>query len=156
LIGVGGVLVPNQVIITVLTPDDLIGSVTALTVGLRTQAQVIGLSLFYNRFVTKLTANSVKYIVPAIVKAGVYDSKVIYNLVNGLTAVPFRDYAPLIPQIANGTHFEIVQEASIQCFAATFKSIYQIPIAFGVAACIASICMGDVSKYMDNHVAVVL
>jgi hypothetical protein len=34
--------------------------------------------------------------------------------------------------------------------------IYFITIAFGVPACFAAALLGDVSKYMDDHVAVVL
>lgn len=156
LIGVGGVLIPNQVIITVITPDDLIGSVTALTVGLRSQAQVIGLSLFYSRLVTEVTKNALKDIVPPILAAGVYDAKVIIALVTSLTAVPFKDYVVRIPQLADPVHFAAVQEAAIQCFSQSFKSVYFITIAFGIPACIAASMMGDVSKFMDNHVAVVL
>lgn len=82
LIGVGGVLIANQVIITVIPPDDLIGSVTALTVVLKSQAQVISLALFYNRLYTDIYANTIKYIVPPIIEAGVYDLTVIENLVS--------------------------------------------------------------------------
>jgi Fungal trichothecene efflux pump (TRI12) len=156
LIGTGGVLIPNQVIITVITPDDLIGSVTALTVGLRCQAQVIGLALFYNRFTTEVKKNAFKYIVPAIVGAGVFNVKVITDFVNALIAVPYRDYAVAIPQLSNPKNYASVLEASIKTYSESFKSVWYITIAFGVAACVASTCLGDVSQYMDNHVAVVM
>jgi hypothetical protein len=156
LIGVGGVLVPNQVIITIITPDDLIASVTALTVGLRAQAQVIGLAIFYNRFVSEVTANAYKYVVPAAFEAGIYSPAVITDLVTSLTAVPFSQYAPLVPQLQNPANYELVKEATIQCFSQSFLLPFYITIAFGVPACIAAAFMGDVSKYMDDHVAVVL
>jgi hypothetical protein len=156
LIGVGGVLIPNQVVVTVITPDDLIGSVTALTVGLRSQAQVIGLALFYNRFEDKVLQNAYKYIVPVIVEAGVYNATVITNLVTGLTALPFRTLAADIPQLQNATHFAAVEESAIKCFSETFHFLWMITIPFGVTACIAALFMGDVSQYLDNHVAVVI
>lgn len=156
LIGVGGVLVPNQVIITTITPDDLIASVTALTVGLRSQCQVIGLSIFYNRFVNEVTKNAFKDLLPAVLRAGIFDPKVITDMVTALTAVPFYQYAPLIPQLNNTANYELVKEAAIKTFSKSFSLIYYITIPFGVTACIAATCMGDVSKYMDNHVAVII
>ena len=156
LVGVGGVLVPNQVIITIITPDDLIASVTALTVGLRAQAQVIGLSIFYNRLVHDVTKNAYSYIVPAMLEAGIYNATEITNLVTSLTGVPYYQLAPLIPELHNPANYEAVKEATIQCFSQAFVLVWYITIAFGVAACIAAAFMGDVSKYMDNHVAVVL
>lgn len=87
LIGVASALVPNQVIITVTTPDDLIASVTALTVGLRAQAQVIGLAIFYNRFVYEVTQNAHTTIVPAVVQYGIYDFDTITEYITSLTAM---------------------------------------------------------------------
>lgn len=150
-------LVPNQVIITVITPDDLIASVTALTVGLRSQAQVIGLAIFYNRFVHDVTENAYKYIVPPMIEAGIYNVTLIETFVTSLTAEPYFQLAAQIPQLAKSPSFyKLVGEGVIQCFSHAFTLVYYITIAFGVVACIAAACMGDVSKYMDNHVAVVI
>ena len=156
MIGVGGVLVPNQVIITVITPDDLIASVTALTVGLRAQSQVIGLALFYSRFVSEVTKNAYGTIVPAVVELGVFNIHTIENFVRGLTAQPIREWVPLIPALADPANVELVRQAAVACFMKSLNSIYLITIAFGVTACIASLCIGSVAEYLDNHVAVVL
>jgi hypothetical protein len=157
LIGTGGVLIPNQVIITVITPDDLIASVTALTVGLRAQAQVLGLSIFYNRFVHEVTNRAFKTIIPALVNAGVFSPTDIKTFILSLTAVPFDTLAKEIPQLlGNRTDFELVREASVSCFQGALKLVWYITVAFGVAACLAAAGMGDVSGYMDDHVAVVL
>lgn len=157
LIGTGGVLIPNQIVITVITPDDLIATVTALTVGLRAQAQVLGLSIFYNRFVTEVTKKAFTTIVPAMLGAGVYNATLIRSTIEALTAVPYSKLAPTIPQlVANSTQYEIVKESTIQCFSGSLNLVYYITIPFGVTACIVAALMGDVSKYMDEHVAVIL
>jgi hypothetical protein len=156
LIGVGGVLVPNQVVITIITPDDLIGTVTAVTVGLRAQSQLIGLALFYNRFVNELQNNVINYVVPAMFSVGIDDPTEITTIVSSLTAVPFYQLAAGIPQLQNPANYELVKEATIQGFSQSFLLPYYITIAFGVPACIAAAFMGDISKYMDDHVAVVL
>ena len=157
LIGVGGVLVPNQVIITVITPDDLIASVTALTVGLRAQAQVIGLAIFYNRLSAEVTKNTYKYAVTPFLQAGIFNSTLIEEVMNGLTAVPFAYYEATIPQLAsNPKAAATLQTAIVRVFIEAFQHVWYITIAFGVAACIAAACMGSVHRYMDKHVAVVL
>lgn len=149
-------LVPNQVIITVITPDDLIASVTALTVGLRAQAQVIGLAIFYNRFVSEVAVNAGKYVMPAMFQAGINNATTIMTMVTSLTAVPFHQYAPLIPELQIAANYDLVHEAVIQCFSRSFTLVYYITIAFGVPACIGAAFMGDLSAFLDNHVAVVL
>lgn len=157
LIGTGGVILPNQVVITIITPDDLIASVTALTVGLRAQAQVLSLSIFYNRFVTEVTKRAWKTIIPAMLASGVYDPVLIRGFVTNLTAMPYSILAQTIPQLVdNTTHLELVRESTITCFEGSLNYIYFITIAFGVAACIAAAFMGDVSQFIDGHVAVVL
>ncbi|ELR04919.1 hypothetical protein VC83_02808 [Pseudogymnoascus destructans] len=157
LLGVGGVLVPNQVIITVITPPDLLASVTALTVALRAQTQVLGLAIFYNRFVAKVTEGGYALVAPAMIKAGVYDPEVIFNLVQGMSAVPYSALAKAIPQLmADPAAYQAVGEAALESFAAAFKLIYYITIAFGAPACVAAAFMGDVGQYMNENVAVKL
>jgi hypothetical protein len=156
LIGVGGVLVPNQVVITIITPDDLIASATALTVGLRAQAQVIGLAIFYNRFVHEVTAHAIDTIVAPLIISGVYNETVIANFITSLTAVPYLELAGTIPGLVGSENYDAVKEGAISLFSESFRLVYFITIPFGVAACIAAAAMGDISKYMDKHVAVVL
>lgn len=156
LIGVGGVVVPNQVIITVITPDDLIASVAALTIGLRAQAQVIGLALFYNQFVSEVSKNALKTIVPAAIKLGLFNVHEIETFVRGLTAQPVRTWTSLIPALSDPANVEFMRRASAACFLKSLNHVYLITIAFGVTACIASMCIGSVTQYMDNHVAIVL
>lgn len=159
LIGTGGVLVPNQVIITVITPDDLIASVTALTVGLRAQAQVLGLSIFYNRYVYQVTTKSYKTIVPALIISGVFDIDTITSFITDLTAVPFKELYLMIPGLvgsANAANYEMTAKAVVECFSEAIKFVWWITVPFGVCACVVAAFMGDVSQYMDEHVAVVL
>ncbi|KAK6427381.1 hypothetical protein LTR95_015990 [Oleoguttula sp. CCFEE 5521] len=159
LFGVGGVLVPNQVIITVITPDDLIGSVTALTVGLRAQAQVVGLAIFYNQLINQVTKSTYKYVVPAwlsnVPVTGTTVADITFTM-NTLSALPFDTLAREYPSFGLNTAkaMEFVKPACIHAFDDGFKLVWYITIAFGVFACIASACMGSVSKYLDGHVAV--
>ncbi|KAK6584231.1 hypothetical protein PZA11_003961 [Diplocarpon coronariae] len=149
-------LAPRRESMLILWPDDLIASVTALTVGLRAQAQVIGLSIFYNRFVREVTQNALTTIVPVALKLGVDDIGAIEDLVRGLTAMTVEEYSSFLPELAGAADVSLLVEAAKTCFIESLKSIYFITIAFGLTACVASACIGDVSRYMDDHVAVVL
>lgn len=149
-------LVPNQVIITVITPDDLIASVTALTVGLRAQAQVVGLAIFYNRFVNELTTKGIDYMLPAVLEAKWYDLDGIIEMMTALTSISYSEYALTIPELADPAAYEVVRAATVLAFSSALKLIFFITIAFGVPACIAAAFMGDVSQYMDGHVAVAI
>ena len=157
LIGVGGVLVPNQVIITVITPDDLIGSVTALTVGLRAQAQVVGLAIFYNQLISQVTKSTIKNVAPAFLKIGFFNAQTVETItlmMNTLTAEPYRVFAQRYPELQTQAAYDTVLPAAVQAYDDGFRRVWYITIAFGVFACIAACCMGNVSKYLDNHVAV--
>lgn len=159
LIGVGGVLVPNQVLITVITPDDLLASITALTVGLRAQCQVIGLAIFYNRLQNQVTKYVYKEAVLSFVGAGFYDPKIITSIVTGLTSHPFSYYREIYPtQLGpnSGPATQKLEAAMIKVFTSAFQEIWYITIAFGAVAVIAAAFMGSVNKYMDKHVAVVV
>lgn len=55
LIGVGGVLLPSQVVFSIISPYDLIGTSVSLSIVVRAIGQVIGVSMYYNLFKTRLT-----------------------------------------------------------------------------------------------------
>ncbi|KAI9048470.1 hypothetical protein LZ554_007305 [Drepanopeziza brunnea f. sp. 'monogermtubi'] len=147
----------KQVIITVITPDDLIASVTALTVGLRCQAQVIGLAIFFNRFTHAVTQRAATTLVPAALQIGVVDVAKIEAMVRGLTAMTVEEYAAVLPELAAGAgNVRLVVAAAQACFGGAFRLVYLITIAFGITACVASLGIGDLGRYLDDHVAVVL
>lgn len=159
LIGVGGVLVPNQIIITILTPNDLIASATALTIGIRSQAQVIGLAIYFSRFMHIVEKNALLHYAGPIINAGVHELPVIIKFLEGLASHPFDELAQTIPQLAGPNNilaFNAVKEGAILTFKGAFDYVYLMSICFGLIACIAAACMGNIEQYMNEHVAVVL
>ncbi|TQS36250.1 hypothetical protein Golomagni_03305 [Golovinomyces magnicellulatus] len=159
LVGVGGVLIPNQVIITILTPDDLIASATALTIGLRSQAQVIGLAIYYSRFLHVLEQKAIRHLAGPIINAGVYNITVITNLVVGLASRPYDQLAQNIPQLSGPAHlaaYQAVKEGTLLTYKGAFDYVYLMSIGFGAAACIAAAFMGNVEQFIDQHVAAAL
>lgn len=53
-IGVGGVIVPCSIIATIICPDDIIATITALTLSIRVLGGAIGFTIYYNVFYRKL------------------------------------------------------------------------------------------------------
>ncbi|KAF2208594.1 hypothetical protein CERZMDRAFT_114565 [Cercospora zeae-maydis SCOH1-5] len=166
LVSVGGVLVPNQVIITIITPDDLLGSVTALTVGLRAATQAIGLAIFYNQFASKVTDLALERLQAVFISSGVaFDligeglaipeiTALAQEMMTSLTAMPYRQWAEMYPAFASEGAYNELLPTVVGIFSESFEHIYYITIAFGVFACIFAVGMGSVSRYMDDHVAV--
>lgn len=85
---------------------------------------------------------------------GVTDPSVTATMMQLLTAMPFREYVQLMPGLAGTALADVLKEACIEAYAASFKYIYFITVAFGVSACGVSAFIGNVGRFMDNHVAV--
>lgn len=52
-LGIGGILVPASIITTIVCPDDLIATVSALTLAIRVVGGTIGYATYYNVFYNK-------------------------------------------------------------------------------------------------------
>jgi|TARA_R110002003_G_scaffold214_40_gene16336 hypothetical protein len=156
LFGIGGVLFPNQIIVTIITPDDLLATVTSLTFVVRGVSQAVALTLLQNRLAAEVRARAVNIVAVPAIRAGVTSVPAISLMISSLTAVPFKEYVPAaLPQVMrNPAAYEALRAATAELFGKSFPLLYYIGLAFGIAGCIASILVGDMSKYMDEHVAV--
>jgi len=52
--------------------------------------------------------------------------------------------------------YELVVFAGQLAYAEAYKYVYYVSIAFGGISIVAACFLGDISKYMDDHVAVVM
>lgn len=155
LIGVGGVLLPNQVVFTVIAPDDLIGSSVALAVVVRILGQVVGKSAFFNIFSEKLKAEGPALIgIPAI-SVGIPPSvERITVLVESFMAGPFSKSLHLFPELDTPQKVEYITNAAHELYAKVLTHIYLMSLPWGLVACVGCLGLFGISKYMDNHVAV--
>ncbi|QMW41499.1 hypothetical protein G4B11_004823 [Aspergillus flavus] len=154
LIAVGGVLIPNQLIMTVICPDDLIATGTCLTVCLRSIGQVIGTSIFYTQFVSVLTHNTYEYVVPVAIETGITDFDVLETMMPTLLETPWKEWALSVSALNTAEKLNMLHDAVINAFAPAFARVWYISIAFGVAAVIASGFIEDLTNLMDEHIAV--
>ena len=146
LIGVGGVLLPSQVVFSIVSPDDLIGTSVSLSIVVRAIGQVVGISMFYNVFKHHLTARATGdpalFAIPALsngLKVGNLTDLVpqVTALVTALSAGPFSHYAHLFPGIDTPTQIAAIQHAGHNLYKGVFPLLYLISIAWGGAAIIA-------------------
>ena len=156
LLGVGGVLLPSQVVFSIITPDDLIGTAIALSIVIRMLGQVIGISMFYNVFIQQVKKKAIAYFAFPAILVGFDDITSITALATTLTAGPLSSHLSLFPQINTPEKYEIIVTAGHELYKHCFPILYLISIAFGSAAIVSAFFLSDVNKYIDDHVAVAL
>lgn len=72
-----------------------------------------------------------------------------------LTTASLLEEMQTIPGIAgNTTAYEMVVAAGQVAYAESYKYVYLASIAFGALSIGASLFLDDITKYMDDHVAV--
>ncbi|ESZ92405.1 MFS drug efflux pump [Sclerotinia borealis F-4128] len=153
-LGIGGIVVPASIITTIICPDDLIATIAALTLAIRVVGGAIGYTTYYNVFLTKFVpALSVK-IVRACYANDIFDLEIISEIAELTSASLLDDILPLVGN--NITIWHDVVRAGQEAYAGAYPWVYYVSIAFGAVSILASIGLGDISKYMDDHVAVVM
>ncbi|KAK5069331.1 hypothetical protein LTS08_008477 [Lithohypha guttulata] len=156
-LGIGGIVVPASIITTIICPDDIIATVTALTLSIRVIGGCIGYTTYYNVFANKFVPNATKYIGGTMaLRLGITNTTHITHAIE-YTAASLLPLLNTIPGIAgNETAYAMVVQAGQVAYAESYKYVYYVSIAFGVISIIASAFLGNINKYMDDHVAVII
>jgi hypothetical protein len=155
-IGIGGIVVPASIITTIVCPDDLIATVSALTLAIRVLGGSIGYTIYYNIFAAKFKAHSLQLIGGLMeVEFGITNITFISDAIQ-LTAVSLLLGLQEIPGIAgNNTRYEMLVVAGQVAYAQSYKYVYFTSIGFGCVSIVAACLLGDINKYMDDHIAVI-
>jgi len=156
-LGIGGIVVPASIMSTIICPDDLIATIAALTLSIRVIGGSVGYTTYYNVFAGRFVENSKFYIGGTMVyKLHIFNTTYIETAIK-LTAASLLEELKTIPGIAgNETAYVMVVEAGKMAYAQSYKYVYLTSIAFGSVSIIAACFLGDINKYMDDHVAVVM
>jgi len=156
-LGIGGIVVPASIITTIICPDDIIATVTALTLSIRVIGGCIGYTTYYNVFVNKFKTKIVYYVGGVMLtELGITNETYIVNAIT-LTGLSLVDQIKLIPGIAgNETAYQMVLKAGQIAYSESYHWVYLVSIAFGGVSIICSAFLGNIEKYMDDHVAVVI
>lgn len=155
-LGIGGIVVPASIITTIICPDDLIATIAALTLAIRVVGGAIGYTTYYNVFIHRVEHELGLKIGAACFKNGIQDPKII-GMIAKLTGASLTERIIAIPGVSgNATIYNDIIVAGQEAFSIAYSRVYLVSIAFGAVSIIASIFLGDISKYMDDHVAVVI
>ncbi|OCK89998.1 MFS multidrug transporter-like protein [Cenococcum geophilum 1.58] len=155
-LGIGGIVVPASIMTTIICPDDLIATVAALTLSIRVIGGSIGYCAYYNVFINKFVPAATHYIGGAMLMMNITDLKLIEETII-LTGASLIEEVAFLPGIkGNEIAYETIVKAGQVAFAEAYKWVYYSSIAFGGVSIIAACFLGDISKYMDDHVAVVM
>lgn len=153
-LGIGGIVVPASIITTIICPDDIIATVTALTLSIRVIGGCIGYTAYYNVFVHQFTKNAIKYIGGTMVLIGATETSDIVAAIS-LTGNSLIDQLHDIPSIGNNeTAYNMVVYAGQLAYTESYKYVYYVSLAFGVLSLVCAAFLGDIEKYMNDHVAV--
>ena len=153
-LGVGGIVVPASMITTLICPSDLIATVTALTIAIRIVGGAVGYAIYYNVFANKLVPEMIRVLGAACYRVGITDSHTIAEIVE-LTTASMIDVIPKLPGVTPEAAAEIIAAGQV-AYANVYPWVYYCSVAFGSLAIIASVFLEDISKFIDDRVAVVL
>jgi hypothetical protein len=128
--------------------------------------------VYFNIFYGKFVENAKEHIVPVMVKAGIINPRYIQHaieltsqsLINRIKDIPGVEGHPdvwnnivVAGRLAYAESYKHVYYASIgKLICKRSVLLINMMIAFGGISIIAACFLGDIEKYMDDHVAVVL
>lgn len=79
-LGVGGIVIPSSIIVTIICPDDLIATIAALTLAIRVIGGAIAYTAYYNVLRNKLVPKLTYALTIAAVEHGIYDPNIIVDI----------------------------------------------------------------------------
>lgn len=147
-LGVGGLVQPTGTILTIISPDEYLATIVSACISIRLIGGTIGYAVYFNILQNTLTNVLPVKVGLAAIKAGIP----ITQIEDLVIAVAYQNTSAL----ARYSPFVLtaVTEAYKASYVEGFRMIYFVSIAFGGAAIIASLFLGDIRKYMVNRVAV--
>lgn len=158
-VGVGGIIVPASVITQLCSPDEYLGTVTALTFIARVIGGAVGFTVYYyvlnNRatflFNSYATNKAALAAISILLGVGLDQAQIVTAL--GLFGIDDTKNLLKTPGITPEI-IDKVMLASTPIWAEAFGTVWIITVAFSGVGLICAAFLGDVSKYMTNHRAV--
>ncbi|KAE8349932.1 fungal trichothecene efflux pump [Aspergillus coremiiformis] len=156
-LGIGGIVVPASIMTTIICPDDLIATISALTLSIRVVGGSVGYTIYYNIFLSKYIPNAKHYIGGVMLTTlNITNTTYIVEAIH-LTGASLLENLREIPGIAgNETAYEAVVTAGQVAYAESYKWVYYASMGFGGVSILAACFLGNIGDYMDDHVAVVI
>ncbi|KAL2820023.1 major facilitator superfamily domain-containing protein [Aspergillus granulosus] len=131
-LGIGGIVVPASIITTIICPDDLIATISALTLSIRVVGGSIGYTIYYNVFINKFIPNAEHYIGGVMMtRLNITDVALITEAIE-LTGASLLEALHHIPGIeGNQAAYDAVVTAGQIAYSESYKWVYYASIGFG-------------------------
>jgi hypothetical protein len=152
-LGIGGIVVPASIMTTIICPDELIATVTALTLAIRVLGGAIGYSIYYNVFLEHFKKNVVYYVGGTAQKLGITNTEAITTIIN-LTGAGLINDIRQVPGAESDQAWNALVLAGQEAYAKSYPYVYYVSIAFGAISIIASLFLKNIDYYMTDHIAV--
>ncbi|KAI9695546.1 MAG: hypothetical protein M1820_008559 [Bogoriella megaspora] len=152
-LGIGGIVVPASIVSTIICPDELIATVAALTLSIRVLGGAIGYAIYYNVFVQRFVMGSKTILVGACNRNGINGTEEITTIIE-YTSAGLLTAIRELPYVPNDQVWAELVRAGQETYAYAYPYVYYVSIAFGVVSIICSMFLGDIEKYMTDHIAV--
>jgi hypothetical protein len=152
-LGVGGIVVPASIITNIICPDELIATVTALTLAIRVLGGAIGYSIYYNVFLEHFKVNVVQDVGYVAQKLGINNTEIIGTIIQ-LTGAGLINDIREVPGVETDEMWEALVAAGQTAYAKSYPYVYYVSIAFGSISIIACLFLKNIDQYMNDHVAV--
>ncbi|KAL1798825.1 hypothetical protein ACET3X_002862 [Alternaria dauci] len=162
-VGVGGVIIPSSIIAQIACPDELIATVTAITLSIRYLGGAIGFAVYSNLFFRKATLHLTEIVArKTLAFGGIINPlsaeglAVIAHVTDLMGHARFEEVKEILatsPEVLQRDAFPAILAASQEAFALAYRWPYWISIAFGGICFILSFFVGNIRNLLTAKVA---
>ena len=162
-LGVGGVIIPSSIIAQICCPNELIATVTAITLSIRYIGGAIGYTAYYNVFYHHFVAYAEEHVaLETIVFGGIVSGTNLEFITTLVTLVGTAQFdllhqlvmtSPLILAADRQLAYDMIVKAGQESFAKAYRWPYWMSIAFGGSCFIMAFFLGDIKRFLTDSVA---
>jgi hypothetical protein len=162
-LGVGGVIIPCSIIAQIACPDELIATITAITLSIRYIGGAIGYGVYTNIFFHRVTENLTKivatdtlaaeFIINPTTKSGLATLIHVTELIGNARFDEVKMILATSADVLRRDQYPLIIERAQYAFALAYRWPYYCSIAFGGLCFILSFFVGDIGPLLDAHIA---
>ncbi|KAJ4305792.1 hypothetical protein N0V90_001324 [Kalmusia sp. IMI 367209] len=159
-IGVGGVIIPSSIIAQIACPDELIATITAITLSIRYIGGAIAFAVYSNLFYHKFTEYATQLVAyDTIARKGIVNYLEpegqllivhMVELVGNARLKELRDILASSPLVLNRNGYAAIVASGQEAFALAYRWPYWVSIAFGGVCFILSFFVQDIGELMSS------
>lgn len=162
-IGVGGVIIPSSIIAQIACPDELIATITAITLSIRYIGGAIGFAVYSNLYFRKVTESltqilaketlAMKAVVNPLTPAGLAVIVEITGLIGAAQFNAVKEILATNPLVLNRNAYPMIIASAQEAFSLAYRWPYWVSIAFGAVCFVLSFFVGDITALLTAQVA---